>query len=599
MFSHLSKKITVGLSALVITAMSFFIASCQKELSGSGGVIVNETQPDLTTKIASAVSGFVTDETNAAVQGATVQFGTSTTTTDKYGYFEFSNVQVVKNAAVVTVLKSGYFKGIKTYIATENKTAFFRIKLLPKTTQGNFDAATGGIVTLTNGLLVSFPAAAVKLAAGGSYTGQVSVAAQWINPTANDLVNTMPGDLRGLDSLGFLRILTTYGMAAIELTGSAGELLQVDDGKKATLTFPIPASLAGSAPASIPLWSFNENNGLWEQEGNALKSGSSYVGEVSHFSFWNCDVPSNFVQFNCTIKDADGSPLPYVLVKVSVVATQSAGYGYTDSSGYTGGAVPNNSQLLMEVFPYFNCSTPVYSQNFTTTNTNLSLGVITVPTASISSAHVTGTATTCANTPVTNGYVMMYSNGQYSRYELNNAGAFEFTYPLCNGAASVSFIAEDVTAGEQSTSLTYTLNDGDNVVGNLQACGVTTEQFINYTQDGVDFSFTSPSDSFFQSSDPQSTTPAIIINTYAPNSGTISYLSFSFTQTGIAAGSTQQLMSFGADSLQLTGPVDVNITEYGAIGQFIAGNFTGTLTGPPPGNTPSNVSCSFRVRRMR
>jgi hypothetical protein len=597
MLLHLPKKAALGLSIILIAAMSVFVVSCQKELSG-GGTIITETPPDLTSKIASSVSGFVTDETNAAVEGATVQFGTSNATTDKYGYFEFSNVQVVKNAAVLTVIKPGYFKGIKTYIAAESKSAFFRIKLLPKTTQGNFDAAAGGTVTLTNGLSVSFPAAAVKLAAGGAYTGPVNVAAQWINPSANDLVNIMPGDLRGLDSLGFLRTLTTYGMAAVELTGSGGELLQVADGKKATLTFPIPSSLAGFAPANLPLWSFDETNGLWKQEGRAVKSGNNYVGEVGHFSFWNCDVPANYVQFNCTLHNTDGSPVSNVLVKVSVVGTGAAGYGYTDSSGYTGGAVPNNAQLLLEVFPYYNCGTSIYSQNFTTANANVSLGIITIPNSSVSTAHITGTVNNCSNTPVTNGYVIMYSNSQYSRYELDN-GTFDFTYTLCSGSAPVSFIAEDVAAGEQSTSLSYTLVPGDNAVGNLQACGITTEQFINYTQDGVNYSFTSPADSFYQYSNPQSVPSSIYISGQRLSGGTIDYINLAFTEPGIAAGSTQQLLSFGTDSLLITTPVDVNITEYGAIGQFIAGNFAGTLTSPPPGSTPVNITCTFRVRRMR
>ncbi|MES2848149.1 MAG: carboxypeptidase-like regulatory domain-containing protein [Bacteroidota bacterium] len=599
MFLHLPKKIAVGLMALSVTAMSLFIVSCQKELSGEG-FNVTETPPDLTTKIAASVSGFVTDEADAPVQGATVQFGTSTASTDKYGYFEFSNVQAIKNAAVVTVLKPGYFKGIKTYIAAENKSGFFRIKLLPKTTQGNFDAAAGGTVTLTNGLSIVFPAAAIKLAAGGAYSGQVNVAAQWINPTAADLVKIMPGDLRGLDAQGFMRTLTTYGMAAVELTGSAGELLQIADGKKASMTFPIPSSLSGAAPADLPLWSFDETKGLWKQEGQAIKSGSNYVGEVSHFSFWNCDVPSNFVQFNCTIRDSDGSPIPFALVKVSVVGSQSSGYGYTDSSGYTGGAVPNNAQLLLEVFPYYGCGSPVFSQTFTTTNTTASLGVLTIPSSSISSAQVSGTVTNCANAPVTNGYVIMYSNNQYFRHPLNN-GAFDFAYMLCNGTEQVSFIAEDIAGGEQSTSLSYTLNTGNNPVGNLQACGVTTEQFINYTQDGVVFTYTSPTDSFIMYSNTQSVPTSIYIFGTSmiaggPNATTVS---LAFTETGIAAGSTQQLLSFGSDSLQISAPIDVNITEYGAVGQFVAGNFTGTLLNPPPANTPTSVTCSFRVRRTR
>ena len=245
---------------LLFTSVLFF--SCQKELSIDNGT--GSLPPDLKTKISSSVSGFVTDENNAAVMGATVQFGSSATVTDKFGYFEAKNVQVVKNAAFVTVSKPGYFKGIKTYIAKEGKSAFFRIKLIPKTIVGNINGTSGGSVTLTNGLSIALPAGAVVNAATNvAYTGTVNVAAFWINPEAADLNKIMPGDLRGIDKDGSLKLLQTFGMAAVELTGASGELLQIATGKKATITLPIPASLTASAPASIPLWYFDETNGLW------------------------------------------------------------------------------------------------------------------------------------------------------------------------------------------------------------------------------------------------------------------------------------------------------------------------------------------------
>lgn len=116
----------------------------------------------------------------------------------------------------------------------------------------------------------------------------------------------MPGDLRGISTDGSLKTLTTYGMAAVELTGALGELLQIAPGQKASLTMPIPVAILSNAPATIPLWSFDEAKGLWKEEGQAIKTGSNYVGDVSHFSFWNCDVPNNYVQFNCTVKNSDG-----------------------------------------------------------------------------------------------------------------------------------------------------------------------------------------------------------------------------------------------------------------------------------------------------
>lgn len=599
MFSIQSKKIAVALMATLITAMSFFVVSCQKELSADGGFIVTETPPDLTTKISSTVSGFVTDETDAAVNGATVQAGASTTTTDKYGYFEISNVQVVKNAAVVTVIKPGYFKGIKTYIAAENKSGFFRIKLLPKTNQGNFDAATGGTVTLTNGLSIVFPASSVVVvSSGAAYTGQVNVAAQWINPTANDLNRTMPGDLRGLDSLGFIRSLTTYGMAAVEITGGAGEALQVAPGKKATLTFPIPASISSSAPANLPLWSFNETNGLWKQEGFAIKSGSNYVGEVSHFSFWNCDVPANYVQFNCTVQDAAGNAVSGAIVKVSVVSNpQNAGYGYTDSSGYTGGAVPDNTELLLEVFSNYACGTAVHSQNFTTSNQNVSLGVITIAAANV--AIVSGTVINCSAAPVTNGYIMMVKDGLTSRYPVSSTGAFSFSTALCTATSAVQLLAEDIDALQAGTQQTLNLVPGNNAAGTLSACGTSIDEFINYTIDGANNSFVYPADSITHFVSMQGIPPISYISGGSNSGSSTGSVSFAFTQGGIVAGGTQTLISFYdrqlTDSVQVSGTPVVNITEYGNVGEYIAGNFVCTLSG----GTTYAITCNFRVRRRQ
>ena len=95
---------------LVILLSTIIFVACKK--TDSGGDDPNPTAPDLVTKVnALVVSGFVTDENNLPVINAPVQIGISTVTTDKYGYFEGRNVAVLKNAATVTVTRTGYFKG--------------------------------------------------------------------------------------------------------------------------------------------------------------------------------------------------------------------------------------------------------------------------------------------------------------------------------------------------------------------------------------------------------------------------------------------------------------------------------------------------------
>jgi hypothetical protein len=585
----------------IITTLVF--ASCQKTLSTDvtpATPIVTTTPPDLTTKVTSAlVSGFVTDGNDVAVKDASVLMGTATVLTDKYGYFEARNVQMVQNAAVVTVTKTGFFKGIKTYIAEANKAAFFRIKLIPKTISGTVNGNTGGVVTLASGLSINFPSSAiVNATTNAAYTGTVNVIAFKIDPTSADLPRIMPGDLRGLNTDGNLQLLTSYGMAAVELTGASGELLQIATGKKATMTMPIPTTILATAPATIPLWYFNESNGLWKQEGTATKTGSSYVGDVSHFSFWNYDVPANYVQFNCTVVNSSGQPIPNVQVKISLLSNPAnAAFGYTDSSGYVGGAVPNNAQLLLEVFGNNGCNVASYSQTFSTTNVNISLGSIAISTAS-SLSTITGTVTNCSNAAVTNGFVIIQNGYIFTRHALSNTGTYGVTRLLCGTAPNnITLIGEDATTAQQSNPTVYPIVSGANTIPTIQACGVSIQQFVNFTINTTPYTYTAPIDSLTLSGGGTNTEYSIFLaNNATSNFGTIR-----FVRTGIAQGSTQNLLSFLPTQIPLNStintPIGVNITEYGIVGQYLAGNFSGIVTGPPPANTVYNVTCNFRIRR--
>ena len=586
------------------------IISCQKIIDGST-VIVDPNLPlspsDLTTKVTvSLISGFVTDGNDAAVKDASVQVGTSTVLTDKYGYFEVRNVRVVQNAAMITIIKPGFFKGVKTYIAAANKAAFFRIKLIPKIVSGTFTGSTGGTVTVTGGLLISFPANGIVNAnTNAAYSGTVNVTAYKIDPTSADLSRIMPGDLRGLNSDSQLQLLTSYGMAAVELTGAGGELLQIATGKKATMTMPIPSSIIATAPTTIPLWYFNETNGLWKQEGSANKLGNNYIGDVSHFSFWNYDVPANYVQFNCTVVNGAGQPVQNAYVKISLVSNpNNAGYGYTDSSGYVNGAVPNNSQLKLEVFANASCgNAAAFSQSFSTTNSNVAFGNVTINTIT-SIAVLTGVINNCAGLPVTNGYVIIREGNLYNRIALSNTGTYSVNKLFCGFPTQITLIGEDVTNLQQNLPVTYLVTSGGiNNISTITACGVNTQQFINYTINGITYNYTKPIDTLFVSlSAPNPFNNNLI--SYQISGGVIplsqtNYVSFSFDAIPTQGG-TGSLSDINSPQIitpaSYLNPVVVNFTEYGGPGQFLAGNFTGTRIKTTIPTAVYNFSCSFRVR---
>ena len=472
----MKNNITRFLFISVITALLF--AACQK--SGIEPLVYpDNSNPDLTSKVHASISGFVTDENNVAMQDAIIRVGNAFVNTDQYGYFEIKNVEFSKTAATFSISKNEYFKLTKTFMANEGKSSFFRIKLTHKTIIGTINATNGGDVSLINGTMISLPVESVKNASTGvGYTGVISVSAHYIDPTAADIAGILPGDLRGLRTNGDLNVLDSYGMLEVELTGASGELLQIADGKKATLSMAIPSSLTATAPATIPLWYFDETTGLWKEEGSANKVGNQYVGEVAHFSTWNCDNPKPHVPYHCRLVYSDGSPAANVEVKLIEENYYGGGtnHGFTDANGEIFGGVQANTQVRMEVngVAFSNCSI-YYNATFSTTGAPLDMGNLTVNAPAAYAAHVSGTLKNCDNSPVTNGRVIYFENNQYQLTYTNSNGEFNYNTVICFSIPSV-FFAQDLNNNAQATPVNFTLNPGNNIVNPISFCpnNVTT-----------------------------------------------------------------------------------------------------------------------------
>lgn len=139
-----------------------------------------------------------------------------------------------------------------------------------------------------------------------------------------------------------------------------------------------------------------------------------------------------------------------------------------------------------------------------------------------------------------------------------------------------------------------------------------TDEFIHYTVNGVPYNFDIPTDSVFTSPDsvetPSFKTEVEVFGKrfFSSSANTVR---ITFDKSAIAAGSMQSLKIFITPEIigylyntptfsTSPTPVMVNITEFGAIGQYIAGDFSCALTGPPPAAT-YNITCSFRVIRKR
>lgn len=599
------KKKIFFLSAVTLLLTSFSLllfTGCQREIDAPAGGTTNTGVND-NIMVVAGMRGIVIDENGQPVAGAAVTSGTSTTTSDRYGVFRFNNINISKTNGYVKVVKQGYFTGTRTFIATAGRIHNVRIRLLPKTNTGTFTGTTGGTITLAGGGKLVMPANAVTDASGNAYTGVVNVAMTWIDPTASNLPEIVPGDLRGLTTSNEERGLETYGMLGVEMTGPGGQVLKIAAGKKAELTFPLPATISGTAPATIDLWHFDEATGRWKQEGTATKTGSNYIAQVSHFSFWNCDAPFPLINLCMTLVNAANSqPLNNVQVRIKRT-NGSYGSGWTDSSGNLCGRVPKNEALVLQVMDQ--CNNVAYSQNIGPFSADATLGTISVTLPTANTLTITGTVTNCAGSNVTNGAAVIYVAGGYSYSVPVTNGAFSHTMVRCSGGTTnFSILGVDYTSLQQSVPVSGTGTTGTVNAGTIQACGTSSAQFAEYIIEGVPYNFASPPDQFYGG---DSTgvwgiyTNKTDFSGYRQAGGTTNQsfgLIFLNNQLPGTLPINQGFLHYGTtiNATQFISPAPVvNITVFGPVGGFIEGNFTEVMN---VSGTPKTVICNFRIRRI-
>lgn len=581
------RKLSIGGLTTILLAILLFAANCRKsEVSHEGG----NNQSTITF----GISGRVLDKNNVPVSGAQVKAGSITATTDVNGNFSLDNVSAKKDAAFVKVEKDGYFVGSRTFVAHAQTVNYVDIKLINKDVAGNFSAASGGAVSLAAGGSITFQPNGIVDASGAAYSGSVAVSAFFIDPTVQGFTSIMPGDLRGITTGNEERGLQSFGMMAVELNTAGGQKLQLASGKKATIKFPIPAALLSQAPATIPLWHFDETDGMWKEDGSATKQGNEYVGQVSHFSFWNCDVPFQLVNFEATVKDQNGNAVVNAEVIIKQMSNGSLGCGRTDAAGKVSGKIPANQALEIKIKD--RCNNTLHSQNIGPFSSTANLGTIPVTVNPTTTVVITGTGVNCTNAAVTNGYVHVVLDGMAFRGALNN-GNFNISIQRCVSTAANAIISvTDVGNNQQSAISTLNVTSGTVNAGQISACGISTDSYIHFTIDTKNYSLTHPQDSIRITT---FTSQQITTIEGSTRSQPFEYISFNFP--GFTAGMSElQSLNVIVNSTTMVknGNIGISIMEYGTVsGSFIAGTFNGLLRDSTT-SVLHPIQCSFRIKRQ-
>lgn len=337
-----------------ILFLSLIMAACHDDIEDDRTVTSGpEFIPTVISEVETDVIGYVYDEDENPVADVLISLHVgsdiTTTTTNEYGIFQFSTQPLDGLGTYIKAQKDGYILGSDRLDPVSNTgTLYSYISLFTLNTNKSFAGTDGGKIDVDGGGSITFTANSIVDDQGSAYDGSVIYTAKRIASDDPKLADQMPGGLYGLASDGSNVTLATLGMVAVELRDPNGNELNLTPGKTALVNFPIAEKDRANAPSEVKLWSFDETNGLWIEEGMATRVGDAYEAAVSHFSFWNCDVPYPLVQVCGSVIYENGEPATGVQVLVTTDGF-GAGAGYTDSEGRFCGKMPKGAELTLTI----------------------------------------------------------------------------------------------------------------------------------------------------------------------------------------------------------------------------------------------------------
>jgi hypothetical protein len=342
------------LSLLGFAFVTMLFSNCTKNEETT--LVETNAKFDLGKTVSRAFKGTIVDQNNNALSNVTVKMNGKTATTDASGVFTLSNVSVKERFAYMVAEKAGFFNGSRTMMTHAGLNSV-KIMMVPANVTKTIQTGVVSAVSVGN-TSVKFDGA-FSTESGAVYTGAVKV--YMMDMPANDpnVFSKMPGSLLAIDAQGDYKGLETFGMVNVELKGSNNQKLQLTSGHKAEITMNIVAGKLEVAPNKIPMWFFDETNGIWKEEGFSTKIGDRYVGNVAHFTPWNNDWAYTVAQLIVTAKNSDGTPVNGIRCEIfRPSVTEPADHwnvplislGLTNANGTLSAGVPINEVYVFKAF---------------------------------------------------------------------------------------------------------------------------------------------------------------------------------------------------------------------------------------------------------
>ena len=468
------------LASLFVGALAFTACSSSNDDGGNpgggggeGGFTPTPVQPS-TMKMAK-LSGFVTNDYGTPISGVKVTSGNEVAYTNANGAFSLNSVNVVDKRAVVRFSSDNYADVVRSVEFKEGDV--WDIQLVSEA-NNSFDPSAERTIDAdwsSNSAKITIPANSLVDGNGNVATGTVYSKTTYLNPTDEGFSDQMPGgDLAAVRTDQSAAQLISYGMVSINIVDDNGKELQLKEGSEATLRFPAPEGM--EAHATIPLWYFDEEKGLWIEEGVATKqSDGSYEGTIKHFSWHNLDYPESRATVAVEIVDQAGKAVPFQ--KVIVGQTN----GFTDVNGKFSTFVPTNTSFVVTVksADYANYSPEVKSENINISQAGSERKIkLTLPTVSNLSGAITN-----SGKGVLASVSLSYAGEVTKSVMTDIDGKYYMKLPFnYKGAATINIVTSDGTVYRRNIVL-----DGTDRAENFDVNPGTTETgTVTFTGSDID-----------------------------------------------------------------------------------------------------------------
>lgn len=562
------KRITY-LTFLLLSLSLVFLSGCKEDvLIDESEPTIEPTGPPPTEFFQTTFRGVVVDTNGEVIAGASVSADGENAISDEFGFFTLSGINAPNTGLHISAVKDGYFVGGTHFIPSAAIETTIDISLIEKR-YTVFDSTEGLDAEIDGGAQIVIPANGFSRN-GEAYNGSVSIATTWLNPSDPEVFRNMPGALLGINDDNEQQALQSFGMIAVEMTDNLGNEISIAEGSMATLTFPLDAELNASAESDIPLWHFNEANGVWIQEGIANKVGQSYVAEVSHFSWWNCDVPYNFTQLCLELENSSGEPLDNVQLCIS-----DGSIDFCSKFNGSCNFVPIDRVLTVSLFD--DCDNLVHTEDIGPFSGGIGMQnqvTITADIPSQSIITISGTVTDCDGNTVTNGIASATIAGT-TTYDFDlDANGYEFNIIDCydeNEEVILNAInLDDFESGKTTLVLDESQN---NYTEALSACG---EQFsVILTLNTAVGQFVMEDVNAYQS-----VAETLIVGKSDLHSETI-LMGFRGFDTGDFQGNILLVNSVSTSAgMGIPDAASISIDTYGTVGETIRGEFQeGSVSG--------------------